>query len=112
MPEFAKGQTFNLSSLKPVDEYREAKAFGYQTRPVLLGPVTYLKLAKSKDATLDPLSLLGELILVYIDLLRRLAANGAEWFSSTNPASCSISMMQLGTPFARPTRPSLTRCRS
>ena len=50
VPEFVKGQTFNLSSLKPVDEYREAKALGYQTRPVLLGPVTYLKLAKSKDA--------------------------------------------------------------
>jgi hypothetical protein len=29
VPEFAKGQTFNLSSLKPVDEYREAKALGY-----------------------------------------------------------------------------------
>src|SRR5262249_29435763 len=55
VPEFARGQA---------DEYLEGRALGYQTRPVLLGPVTYLKLGKSKDATLDPLSLLGELIPV------------------------------------------------
>jgi 5-methyltetrahydropteroyltriglutamate--homocysteine methyltransferase len=85
VPEFVKGQTFNLSSLKPVDEYREGNALGYQTRPVLLGPVTYLKLGKSKDATLDPLSLLGELIPVYIDVLRRLAVNGAEWVQLDEP---------------------------
>ena len=59
VPEFARGQTFELASLKPVDEFREAKALGYHTRPVLLGPVTFLKLGKSKDAALDPLSLLG-----------------------------------------------------
>jgi 5-methyltetrahydropteroyltriglutamate--homocysteine methyltransferase len=85
VPEFARGQAFNLSSLKPVDEYREGKALGYQTRPVLLGPITYLKLGKSKDATLDPLSLLGALIPVYIDVLRRLAANGAEWVQLDEP---------------------------
>ena len=41
VPEFAQGQRFTLASTKPVDEYREAKALGYQTRPVLLGPVTF-----------------------------------------------------------------------
>jgi 5-methyltetrahydropteroyltriglutamate--homocysteine methyltransferase len=79
VPEFGKGQRFDLSSLKAVDEYREAKALGYQTRPVLLGPVTYVKLGKSKDADLDPLSLLPSLLPVYIDVLKRLAAEGAEW---------------------------------
>jgi 5-methyltetrahydropteroyltriglutamate--homocysteine methyltransferase len=78
VPEFTKRQSFSLSSLKPVDEYREAKALGYETRPVLLGPVTFLKLGKRKGAAFDPMSLLGELIPVYIDVLRRLAANGAE----------------------------------
>ena len=70
VPEFTKGQRFTLASTKPVDEYREAKALGYHTRPVLLGPVTYLKLGKSKDPTLDPLSLLGGLLPVYVDVLR------------------------------------------
>lgn len=85
VPEFATGQRFALSSLKAVDEYREAKSLGYDTRPVLLGPVTYLKLGKSKDASLDPLSLLGELLPVYIDVLRRLSANGAEWVQIDEP---------------------------
>jgi 5-methyltetrahydropteroyltriglutamate--homocysteine methyltransferase len=85
VPEFAAGQRFELSSLKAVDEYREAKGLGYETRPVLLGPVTYLKLGKSKDASLDPLFLLGELLPVYIDLLRRLSANGAEWVQIDEP---------------------------
>lgn len=85
VPEFSKGQRFALSSLKAVDEYREAKALGYQTRPVLLGPVTYLKLGKSKDANLDPLSLLPDLLPVYIDVLKRLAAEGAEWVQLDEP---------------------------
>ncbi len=85
VPEFGKGQRFELSSLKAVDEYREAKALGYQTRPVLLGPVTYLKLGKSKDADLDPLALLSGLLPVYIDVLKRLAAEGAEWVQIDEP---------------------------
>ncbi|MDF2621630.1 MAG: 5-methyltetrahydropteroyltriglutamate--homocysteine methyltransferase [Xanthobacteraceae bacterium] len=79
VPEFAVGQRFELASTKPVDEYREAKALGYQTRPVLLGPVTFLKLGKAKDPNLDPLSLLGNLLPVYVEVLRRLSASGAEW---------------------------------
>jgi 5-methyltetrahydropteroyltriglutamate--homocysteine methyltransferase len=84
-PEFVKGQTFAVSSLKAVDEYREAKSLGYQTRPVLLGPVTFLKLGKSKDPSFEPLSLLQGLLPVYIDVLRRLAANGAEWVQIDEP---------------------------
>jgi 5-methyltetrahydropteroyltriglutamate--homocysteine methyltransferase len=84
-PEFTKQQTFTLTSTKPIDEYREAKALGYQTRPVLLGPVTFLKLGKSKDPTLDPLSLLEALLPVYVDVLRRLAGNGAEWVQIDEP---------------------------
>ena len=85
VPDFGKGQRFELSSLKAVDEYREAKALGYRTRPVLLGPVTYLKLGKSKDADLDPLSLLSGLLPVYIEVLKRLAAEGAEWVQLDEP---------------------------
>ena len=85
VPEFSKGQTFALSSSKPVDEYREAKTLGYQTRPVLLGPVTFLKLGKSKDASLNPLSLLDSLLPVYIEVLNNLAAEGAEWVQLDEP---------------------------
>lgn len=85
VPEVSRDQRFRLASLKAVDEYREAKALGYETRPVLLGPVTFLKLAKSKDADFDPLSLIGALLPVYADILRHLAASGAEWVQMDEP---------------------------
>ncbi|WP_395664537.1 5-methyltetrahydropteroyltriglutamate--homocysteine S-methyltransferase [Methylocella sp.] len=84
-PEFSRGQAFALTSAKPVDEYLEAKALGVETRPVLLGPVTYLKLGKSKDAALDPLSLLDGLLPVYAEILRRLEDAGARWVQIDEP---------------------------
>jgi 5-methyltetrahydropteroyltriglutamate--homocysteine methyltransferase len=83
VPEFTRGQTFTLASRKPLDEFREAKDAGFDTRPVLLGPVTYLKLGKSQDV--DPLSLLPGLLPVYTDILRSLAANGAAWVQMDEP---------------------------
>lgn len=86
VPEFAAGQPFKLASTKPIDEFLEAKALGYQTRPVLLGPVTYLLLGKSKGAGFDPLSLLDGLLPVYSEVLKRLAEAGAEWVQMDEPA--------------------------
>jgi 5-methyltetrahydropteroyltriglutamate--homocysteine methyltransferase len=85
VPEFARGQDFTLASTKPVDEFQEAKASGFHTRPVLVGPVTYLLLGKSEDEALDPLSLLPGLLPVYAEVLRRLAAAGADWVQIDEP---------------------------
>ncbi|WP_208855667.1 5-methyltetrahydropteroyltriglutamate--homocysteine S-methyltransferase [Rhodopseudomonas palustris] len=85
VPELTSNQQFVLSSLKPVEEYREAKALGHRTRPVLLGPVTFLKLSKSKDLSLDPLSLLDRLLPVYASVLQQLAAEGADWVQCDEP---------------------------
>jgi len=85
VPELSPRQRFALSSLKPVDEYLEAKALGYQTRPVLLGPVTYLGLGKSRDADFDIFALLEGLLPVYVDMLRRLANAGADWVQLDEP---------------------------
>ena len=84
-PEVSRDQAFALSSTKPVDEFLEAKALGVHTRPVLLGPVTFLKLAKTKDADFSPLSLLSALILVYVEVLQALAAAGADWVQMDEP---------------------------
>src|SRR5207237_1189640 len=67
-------------------EFLEAKSLGYHTRPALLGPVTYLLLGKSRDAGLDPLSLLPGLLRVYEEVLRRLEAAGAGWIQIDEPA--------------------------
>jgi 5-methyltetrahydropteroyltriglutamate--homocysteine methyltransferase len=85
VPELTKDQQFALASRKPIEEYEEAKALGYQTRPVLVGPVTFLKLAKSKDAGFNPLSLLDRKLPVYIEVLRELAYRGAEWVQIDEP---------------------------
>jgi 5-methyltetrahydropteroyltriglutamate--homocysteine methyltransferase len=85
VPEVSAGQSFALSTTKPVDQFNEAKALGYHTRPVILGPVTFLHLAKSKDSGLDPLSLLSELLPVYAELLCQLKAAGADWVQIDEP---------------------------
>jgi 5-methyltetrahydropteroyltriglutamate--homocysteine methyltransferase len=81
VPEFTRNQTFTLASTKAIDEYREAKALGIQTRPVLVGPVTFLKLGKGENR----LSLLPKLLPVYIDVLNRLADEGADWVQIDEP---------------------------
>ena len=85
VPEFHRDQRFQLASTKPVDEFEEAKAAGIHTRPVLLGPVTYLALGKAKDAGLDPQDLLEGVLPVYEEVLKRLAAAGADWVQIDEP---------------------------
>ncbi|MFC0220598.1 5-methyltetrahydropteroyltriglutamate--homocysteine S-methyltransferase [Pseudochelatococcus lubricantis] len=85
VPEFSRGQEFALASTKIIDEFREAAALGYRTRPVLIGPVTFLKLGKSRDEAFDTLSLLPGLLPVYTEILRRLAAHGADWVQIDEP---------------------------
>ncbi len=85
VPEFTNGQTFRLSSLKPVEAFLEAKAQGIHTRPVLLGPVSWLSLGKAKDAGLDPLAFLPAILPIYAEILTRLAAAGADWVQIDEP---------------------------
>jgi 5-methyltetrahydropteroyltriglutamate--homocysteine methyltransferase len=85
VPEFHKDQRFKLSSRKAVDEFKEAKALGIHTRPVLIGPMTFLVLGKSKSEGLDPLSLLDALLPVYAELLAELKVAGADWVQMDEP---------------------------
>lgn len=85
VPEFVKRQQFSLGSLKPVVEFLEAKSLGIQTRPVLLGPISFLLLGKTKESGFDPLLLLDRLLPVYEDILRRLAEVRADWIQIDEP---------------------------
>ena len=85
VPEFHAGQRFALSARKPIDEFLEARALGIHTRPVLIGPVTYLSLGKAKDAELAPLDLLDQLLPAYGQLLAELKAAGADWVQIDEP---------------------------
>src|SRR6266513_1560726 len=85
VPEFEPGQAFRLSSSMPVDEFLEAKALGIRAKPVLIGPVTFLLLGKTRTARFDRLTLLDALLPVYADVLSRLAAAGATWVQLDEP---------------------------
>lgn len=85
VPEFSKTQEFTLASIKPIKEFKEAKALGFATRPVLVGPVTFLKLGKSTDGSFNPISLIDDLLPVYVDVLRQLHASGATWIQMDEP---------------------------
>jgi 5-methyltetrahydropteroyltriglutamate--homocysteine methyltransferase len=86
VPELGPDTRFRLAGDKPIAEFREARALGVPTRPVLLGPVTFLLLAKSTEPGFDPLALLDPLLEVYTELLARLRAEGAEWVQLDEPA--------------------------
>jgi 5-methyltetrahydropteroyltriglutamate--homocysteine methyltransferase len=85
VPEFKEKQIFSLGSLKPVGEFLEAKAVGIHTRPVLLGPVSFLMLGKAKGTGFDPLLLLERILPVYEEILRKLAKAGTDWIQLDEP---------------------------
>ncbi|KAK4143820.1 cobalamin-independent synthase [Dichotomopilus funicola] len=79
-PTLQDNQTFSLAQdPKPVREFLEAKAAGIQTRPVLVGPVSFLALGKAdRGSSVNPISLISKLVPVYVELLKALKAAGAE----------------------------------
>ena len=84
VPELHAGQRFRLAGDKPLAEWREAHALGLDARPVLVGPVSFLKLAKTVDGS-DPLALLDALLPAYAELLAALADAGVAWVQLDEP---------------------------
>jgi 5-methyltetrahydropteroyltriglutamate--homocysteine methyltransferase len=85
VPEFEPGQAFRLSSTKVIEEFREAKALGFNAKPVLIGPVTFLLLGKARAARFNRLDLLDALLPIYAGVLAQLAAAGATWVQLDEP---------------------------
>lgn len=89
VPELGPGTVFTANPAKQVAELREALALGHTARPVLVGPITYLLLAKPAPgvaADFEPLTLLDRLLPVYAEVLASLRAAGAEWVQLDEPA--------------------------
>ncbi|MGW2398004.1 5-methyltetrahydropteroyltriglutamate--homocysteine S-methyltransferase [Kitasatospora sp. NPDC001664] len=89
VPELGPDTVFAANSAKAVGELREAIALGHKGRPVLLGPLTYLLLAKPAPGVasdFQPITLLDRLLPVYAQLLAELKAAGAEWVQLDEPA--------------------------
>ncbi|RSS79432.1 5-methyltetrahydropteroyltriglutamate--homocysteine S-methyltransferase [Streptomyces sp. WAC06614] len=89
VPELGPDTRFSADPARQLAELAEARALGLTARPVLLGPVTYLLLAKPAPgvpAGFAPLTLLDRLLPVYAEILTALHAAGAEWVQLDEPA--------------------------
>jgi len=85
VPEFYKNQKFWLSNFKLIDEFQEAKKLGIITKPVILGPVSFLLLGKEKEEGFDRIDLLGNLLDAYFEMISLLVDNGVEWIQFDEP---------------------------
>ncbi|MAL07167.1 MAG: 5-methyltetrahydropteroyltriglutamate--homocysteine S-methyltransferase [Microbacterium sp.] len=95
VPEIGPETRFALTSDRFARQVAEARADGFVTRPVVVGPVTFLALAKATDAApagFAPTSRLDDLLPVYVELLASLKAAGAEWVQLDEPALVSESV--------------------
>ncbi|MCD2424190.1 5-methyltetrahydropteroyltriglutamate--homocysteine S-methyltransferase [Niabella pedocola] len=85
VPEFKKDQPFTLFNNKVIDQFNEAKKAGFNSKPVLLGPVSFLLLGKEKEEGFDRLDLLKNLLPVYMEVLEKLDALGAYYIQIDEP---------------------------
>ena len=85
VPEFDARTRFRLASRRLLDEVAQAQALGHTVKAVLLGPLSFLWLGKSKEAGFDRLELLDALLPVYSELLARLGEAGVHWVQIDDP---------------------------
>ncbi len=85
VPRLSADQHFTLTENRPLVQFREALSdLSIRTRPVLLGPVSFLMLSKTTDGS-DPLDLLDRVLPVYAQILRELAEANATWVQMDEP---------------------------
>lgn len=85
VPEFSVDQQFQLGWEQLFEEVEEARALGHAVKPVVIGPLTYLWLGKTKGGDFDKLDLLDRLLPLYGQIFQRLAAQGVEWVQIDEP---------------------------
>ncbi|MHB1921368.1 MAG: 5-methyltetrahydropteroyltriglutamate--homocysteine S-methyltransferase [Chitinophagaceae bacterium] len=98
VPEFSENQKFTLFSRKAIQEFREAEHHGILTKPVFLGPVSFLLLGKQKDSSFNRLNLIRNLLPVYLEVLRELDEGGKVQFIQFDEPCLSMNLTaeQLG----------------
>lgn len=84
VPEFEDDTKIELVGTKPFDEYTEAKQLGIETKPVLIGPFTLLKLIRftGKKGIFD---VKADFIKVYTEILKKFINLGTQWVQFDEP---------------------------
>ena len=85
VPEFEEGMEAKLSNTKIFDQYKEAKDQGIETRPVLIGPASFVFLGKAQYEGFNHEETVKQLLPVYNKILEKLAELGAEWVQIDEP---------------------------
>ncbi|ACD82318.1 5-methyltetrahydropteroyltriglutamate--homocysteine S-methyltransferase [Candidatus Methylacidiphilum infernorum] len=85
VPEFEKDQHFSLSSSKPFEEFKQAKFLGFLTKPILLGPISFLFLGKKKDPSIKNAELIAKILPIYEEILKEFYSLGADWIELDEP---------------------------
>lgn len=85
VPEFTADQQFSWFSHKVLNEFVESKQNGFNTKPVLLGPVSYLLSGKEKEEGFHRLELVKNVMPVYLEVLEKLQGNGAQYIQMDEP---------------------------
>jgi 5-methyltetrahydropteroyltriglutamate--homocysteine methyltransferase len=85
VPEWTGNQTFEPHFEQLLSDVALARTIGGQTRPVVLGPVSLLRLGKTRKGEFDPITLLDRLLPVYESLFVDLQAAGVEWVQLDEP---------------------------
>lgn len=84
VPELSDDTKISLNGTKLFDEYTQAKENGIETKPVVIGPFTFLKLAKT-DGTKKAEDFAKEATQAYIEILEKLQTLGAQWVQFDEP---------------------------
>lgn len=85
VPEVEDDTVIQLSGNKLVDEYTEARALGIETKPVVIGAYTMLKLCRftGKKTALDYVE---DIISAYQNLVKKCEENEIAWVQFDEPA--------------------------
>jgi len=84
VPELTQDTQFQLHADHFIAQVQEAKKLGVKVKPVIIGPVTYLWLSKTKDDS-KPLDYLDTILPAYCELLTHLAEHDIEWVQIDEP---------------------------
>lgn len=85
VPEITKNQTFQLASHKLFNEIEEAQKLGHQVKPVIIGPLTFLWLSKTREENTNKLEHLDDLLAVYGQLIQKIESYKVEWLQIDEP---------------------------
>lgn len=86
VPELTPDSRFGAGTEWLFDEVREAQTAGHRVKVALIGPVTFLHLAKARGGLNDKLALLPQVLQAYTAVLQRLATLNVEWVQIDEPA--------------------------